>query len=106
MPLRSAPTIEGAKRAIRGICNRKAPRHDYLHEKLLEVNGRAEPTVLKRFHTFLVKAWNGDEVPQTWKDETTVRVPYEKSDQSNCNDITPTVGESHSPRTQKRCSGC
>ena len=84
VPLGSAPTLEETRRAIRGMHNWKAPGPDSLVAELLKIDEPAEPIVLERFHAILVEVWTGGEVPQQWKDAI-IKVLYEKSDRSNCN---------------------
>ena len=83
-PLGSAPTLEETRRSIRGMHNWKAPGPDSLVAELLKIDEPAEPIVLERFHAILVEVWTGGEVPQQWKDAT-IKVLYNKSDRSNCN---------------------
>ena len=84
VPLGSAPTLEEIRREIRGMHNWKAPGPDSLVIELLKIDEPAEPIILERFHAFLVEVWNGGEVPQQRKDAT-IKVLYNKSDRSNCN---------------------
>ena len=84
VPLRSAPTLEETRRAIRGMHNWKAPGPDSLVAELLKIDEPAEPIVLERFHAIVVEVWTGGEVPRQWKNAT-IKVLYKKSDRSNCN---------------------
>ena len=77
--LGSASTLEETRRAVRGMHNWKAPGPDSLVVELLKIDEPAEPIVLERFHAILVEVWNGEEVPQQWKDAT-IKVFYKKSD--------------------------
>ena len=84
VPLGSAPTLEETRRAIRGMHNWKAPGPDSLVAELLKIDESAEPIVPERFHAILVKVWNGEEVPQQWKNAT-IKGLYKESDRSNYN---------------------
>ena len=76
--------LEGTRRTVWGMHNRKTSRGDSLPEELLKIDSRAKPTVLKSFHAVLVEEWNGGDVPQEWKGAT-VTVRSKESNRPNWN---------------------
>lgn len=82
--LSSAPTMDETRQAVCTLHNWKAPGGDDIIVELLKIDDQEEPVVLERFHAILENVWNGEEVPQTWKDAI-IKVLYKKADRSNCN---------------------
>ena len=82
--LGSAPTMDETRKAVCTLHNWKAPGGDDIMAELLKIDDQEEPVVHERFHAILENVWNGEEVPQTWKDDI-IKVLYKKADRSNCN---------------------
>ena len=76
--------MDETRQAVCTLHNWKAPGGDDIMAELLKIDDQEEPVVLERFHAILKNVWNGEEVPQTWKDAI-IKVLYKKADRSNCN---------------------
>ena len=73
--------------AVRAMVNWKAPGTDSLPVERLKLNDPTrESVVLRHFHAILIRVWRGEKIPQEWKDAA-IKVLYNKSDRSDCNNF-------------------
>ena len=79
--LDSPPTLEEVSEAVQGLKPRKAPGPDMLPSELL-VGGELEMN--KYLHSALLKIWQGEGIPGSWKDALITTIYKNKGDRAVC----------------------